>query len=86
MPGRGWKQRFEQPIELSDGRRLITLYDAAEYIAGLAKPESEQAEWQIVREAVILIAEEGGPTMLARIAVLHALGLGGSLSAGRRYH
>lgn len=85
----GWKQRFEQSIDLLDGRQLITLYDAAEYIAALRKPDSDQVDWQIASEALILIAEEGGPTMLARVAILRALRLNAaqSLSAGRqRYH
>jgi hypothetical protein len=37
---RGWQREFEAPIELPDGRVLVTLRDAATYITGLPKKES----------------------------------------------
>jgi hypothetical protein len=36
----GWQREFEDPISLPDGRKLLTLKDAAEYITGLPKKES----------------------------------------------
>jgi hypothetical protein len=89
MPGRGWSQKFEQPIELPGAQELITLSDAAEHIAALSRREAEQPEWQLAIEALMLIAEEGGPTMLARVAILRALGrnIDQTCSAdGRTYH
>jgi|EndMetStandDraft_7_1072992.scaffolds.fasta_scaffold126334_3 hypothetical protein len=47
--------------------------DAAEYIVSLTEAEHWQQEWPVAMEAVILIAERGGPTMLARIGVMRAL-------------
>jgi hypothetical protein len=32
-----WSRRFDDPIPLPDGRELVTLRDAAEYITGLPK-------------------------------------------------
>src|SRR5260221_12949866 len=43
---RGWKRRFEEPIPLPRGRRLVTLEDAGNYITKLPKAEHEAAEWQ----------------------------------------
>ncbi len=37
------------------------------------KAEHEAPEWQAAMEALILIAERGGPTMFARIGVMRAL-------------
>ena len=72
MPERGWQQRFEDPILLPDGRSLHTLRDAADYITGPPKEESDLAQWQVASEALILVARSG-PTMLPRIPFLKAL-------------
>ncbi|MFG3593733.1 hypothetical protein [Bradyrhizobium sp. RDI18] len=39
----------------------------------LPKAEHSAPEWQAAMEARILVAESGGPTMLARIGVMRAL-------------
>jgi hypothetical protein len=35
-----WQREFEDPIELPDVRKLVTLYDAAQYIIALPKRPS----------------------------------------------
>jgi hypothetical protein len=72
MPESGWQRRFEDSILLPDGRSLHTLRDAADYITGLPKEQSDLAQWQVAIEALILVARSG-PTMLARIAFMKAL-------------
>jgi hypothetical protein len=57
---------------LPNGRKLVTLKDAGAYTK-LPKAEHDAPEWQAAMEALILIAEHGGPTMLARIGVMRAL-------------
>ncbi|HEV2156368.1 hypothetical protein [Bradyrhizobium sp.] len=69
---KGWGRPFEEPIAV-DGRKLTTLRDAGEYIAALPKKEHAAPEWQAAMQALILVAESGGPTMLARIGVVRAL-------------
>jgi hypothetical protein len=49
------------------------LKDAAAYITKLPEAEHSAPEWQAAMEALILVAERGGPTMLARIGVMRAL-------------
>ena len=68
----GWRRPFEEPIEIN-GRTLETLRDAGEYIAALPKKKHAAPEWQAAMQALILVAESGGPTMLARIGVMRAL-------------
>jgi hypothetical protein len=68
-----WSASFEDPIPLPNGRQLLTLGDAASYIMKLPKAEHSAPEWQAAMEALILVAEKGGPTMLARIGVMRAL-------------
>jgi hypothetical protein len=68
-----WGARFDDPIALADGRKLLTLQDAATYITNLPKKESDLPEWQAAIEALMLVADRGGPTMFARIGVMRAL-------------
>ena len=68
-----WFKRFVEPIVLPDGRELLTLRDAAEYITALPKAEHDAADWQVAMETLLLVAERDGPEMLARIAVMKAL-------------
>jgi hypothetical protein len=58
---------FDDPILLPRGRQLVTLRDAALYITKLSGHASP--EWQAAMEALLLVAEVGGPTMFARIGV-----------------
>jgi hypothetical protein len=69
---RGWKRRFDDPIPLPRGRQLVTLEDAAAYIMKLSEAIHTAPEWQAAMEALILVAEFGGPTMFARIGVMRA--------------
>ena len=55
------------------GRKLLTLQDAATYITDLPKKETDLPEWQAAIEALILVADLGGPTMFARIGMMKAL-------------
>lgn len=68
----GWQQRFEDPILLADGRTILTLRQATDYITSLTKSESGSAEWRIASEALGL-ASLAGSTALARIAFVNAL-------------
>jgi hypothetical protein len=61
---------------LPDGRELITLRDAADYITALPKKESALPEWQAAIEALMLVVEQNGPTMFARVGVMLALNRG----------
>ena len=58
---------------LPNGRKLPTLRDAALYITKLPKVEHDTEQWQAAMEALILVAERGGPTMFARIGIMRAL-------------
>jgi hypothetical protein len=59
-----------------DGKTLRTLRDAAQYITELPKAEHDADEWQTAMEALLLVAEQGGPPMLARIGIMRALNRG----------
>jgi hypothetical protein len=69
----GWSRKFDDPIPLPRGRQLVTLEDAARYIQKLPKDEQQLAEWQAAVEAMLLVVENNGPTMMARIGVMRAL-------------
>ena len=63
-----WSRQFDDPIPLPHGDALVTLRDAAEYIAALPKREHDAADWQNAMKAL-----KSGPTVLAQIAVLRGL-------------
>jgi hypothetical protein len=65
--------RFDDPIVLPDGRRLVTLQDAGTYITKLPKAEHTAPDWQAAMEALIVVVTLGGPTMFARIGMMRAL-------------
>ena len=69
----GWARQFYEPIPLPNGRKLLTLRDVALYITKLPKAEHDAKEWQAAMQALLLVAEHDGPTMLARIGVMRAL-------------
>jgi hypothetical protein len=73
MSHRGRHRTFDDPIPLPRGGKLRTLRDAANYITKLPKAEHDAPEWQASIQALILVAEYGGPTMMARIGVMRAL-------------
>jgi hypothetical protein len=52
------------------------LKDAATFIMKLPRAEHSAPEWQVAMEALILLAETGGPTTLARIGVMQGLNRG----------
>jgi hypothetical protein len=39
----GWSRKFDEPIALADGGKLVTLRDAANYITARPKKESDLA-------------------------------------------
>jgi hypothetical protein len=70
---KGRKRPFDDPIPLPRGRQLVTLEDAAKYIQKLPKAEQQLAEWQTAVEAMLLVVEHNGPTMMAHIGIMRAL-------------
>jgi hypothetical protein len=69
----GWGRQFDEPITLPDGQKLVVLRDAASYITALPAKDAALPEWQAAIEALMLVVELEGPTMMARIGVMRAL-------------
>lgn len=68
-----WSTPFEDPIPLPNGRQLVTLREAADYITKLPKSEQNQPEWQTAIHCLIGAAEGRDFLMHARIGVMRAL-------------
>ncbi|WP_225709691.1 hypothetical protein [Bradyrhizobium cenepequi] len=47
----GWGRKFNEPITLRDGRRLVVLRDAANYVTALPESEANAPEWQPAADA-----------------------------------
>ena len=71
-----WSREFDEPIHLPRGRQLVILKDAAEYIQKLPEAEQLLEAWQAAVEALLLVVEFDGPTMMARIGIMRALNRG----------
>ena len=71
-----WEQFFLEPIELADGRTLRSLRDAGEFIQSLPKAMHERPEWREAVEALLLVVEHGGDTMLPWTGIMRALNAG----------
>lgn len=59
-PSRGWDRTFDDPIPLPDGRELVTLREAGQFIASFPKDEHDAEEWRTAIEALMLVVEHGG--------------------------
>ena len=71
--GGGWSREFYEPIPLPRGRQLVTRKDAGTYITKLPKAEQQAPEWQTAMQALLLVVEQNGPTMFARLGLMRAL-------------
>jgi hypothetical protein len=71
-----WTRKFDEPIPVPKGRRLVTLRDAGDYVAKLPKAKHMTAEWQAAMLALMLVVDLNGPTMTARIGIMRALNRG----------
>lgn len=76
VAAKGWARRFEDPIPLPDGRVLVTLREAADYILKLSKRQTETDHWQLALHCLIEAAEDREPLLHARVAMLKALNHG----------
>jgi hypothetical protein len=69
----GWSRTFADPIILQDGRKLLTLRDAGEFITRLPKAKHNRPEWRLAAAMLMQAAEDGAPVVLAEIAMRRAL-------------
>jgi hypothetical protein len=68
-----WFARFATPILLPNGCKLISLQDAADYIAALSQAERDAADWRLASEALRVAAERAGHDGVAWAAMRRAL-------------
>lgn len=74
MEGVSWSARFPAPVELPDGRKLITLHDAAKFIQRLPKAQHGLPHWQDAVEHLLRAsAGSAGWLMFAEMFMLRAL-------------
>lgn len=71
-----WSRAFDDPITLPDGRELVTLRQAGEYITKLPKAEHDAPHWQLAMRCLIDAAARGGILMIAEIAMRRAINQG----------
>jgi hypothetical protein len=70
----GWKRRFDEPIKLPNGRKLVALKGAIAWLAKeVPKPEHEMKQIQAAAHCVTEAAENGGPMQFVRIGMMQAI-------------
>ena len=77
MAASRWSTPFDDPIESPNGRKLVTLDDAARYIQKLPKAQHDLPHWQTAVEH-LMRASAGSPAwlMFSRMFVLRAMNPG----------
>lgn len=71
---RNWSRRFDAPIVLPDGKKLVTLRDAIQYLdEAVSKREREHPEVQAAAALLTNCAEGRDFMMHAQIATILAL-------------
>jgi hypothetical protein len=69
-----WSRRFDDPIELPDGRKLKTLAEAIAYLAEtVPKAERKHPTVVIAADHLTRAAEQNYPMTFARMATLQAI-------------
>jgi hypothetical protein len=69
-----WSRRFDEPIELPDGRKLKTLAEAMAWLAKeIPKSEHKMEKVQTAAHLVTRAAEHGGPMIFAQMGMLQAI-------------
>ena len=69
-----WSDKFDEPIELSGGKKLLTLKDAVDYL-GKTVPKAQHQDRKVLIAATSLANAADGLDLImhARIATLQAL-------------
>jgi hypothetical protein len=69
-----WQRKFDDPIELPDGRKLRTLAEAMAWLAKeIPKSEHRMEKVQTAAHLVTRAAERGGRIIFAQIGMLQAI-------------
>jgi hypothetical protein len=69
-----WSRRFDEPIELPDGRKLKTLAEAMAWLAKeIPKSEHKMEKVQNAAYCVTRAAEHNGPMIFAQMGMLQAI-------------
>jgi hypothetical protein len=68
-----WSTPFDDAIDLPDGRKLITLRDAATYVGTLPEAEQQATKWKSAARSLIEAAKNRDLLVLAHIDMLKAL-------------
>ena len=58
MADNGWQRGFEDSIVLPDGRQLVTLRHAADYITSLPEQQIDLPDWQVATQALLLVSRK----------------------------
>ncbi len=64
-----WKKRFDVPIVLPGGSKVVTLDEARRYLLALPTARHKDADVVAAIDAVLMAAEGRGPVMHANVGI-----------------
>jgi hypothetical protein len=64
-----WSKRFDMPIKLPSGKKLVTLADARKHLLSLPKSKQGSPAVQAAIEALMMAANGEGPLMHANAGI-----------------
>lgn len=68
-----WDRRFEDPVELPNGKIALTLKDAGDFIMKLPADQHKHTKWQTAMRVLMEATEDRGPLMHARVGMQQAI-------------
>lgn len=68
-----WDRRFDDPVQLPNGRIALTLKQAGDYITKLSADQHPHPKWQNAMHSLTLAAEDRRLVMFARIGMQQAI-------------
>jgi hypothetical protein len=84
MTERGWHRTFDDPIPLPDAASCARCPTPATTSPSFRKKDHDTPAWRTAIEALMLVAEHGGDTVLPRIGMMRALYPGGTAPTLRK--
>jgi hypothetical protein len=68
-----WDRPFNQPVLLPNGLSARTLREAADYVRRLPTAVRYRNQWRLAIRTLIEAAEDQGPVLFARVAMIRAV-------------
>ena len=84
MPDKGWSRTFDDPVPSPRRRRAAHPPRRGQLYLQAPEARARCAPWLAAIQALMLVVEHGGDTMLPRTGIMRAMYLGGAVPTPRK--